>query len=242
MDQTKTFIIHLPRSTARRPQVDHLLNASPYRAEVLDAVDGSALTKTQQTDCYSATPLHRPHYPFALNTGEIGCFLSHRAAWQRILDEDLEAALILEDDVQIEFDVFRKSLALAETHVKDLGYIQFQVRALKGNFEVFAEDGNSQLVCPVVTPLRTSAQLVSAKAAAHLLEITARFDRPVDTTLQMHWMTGLRLACAIPSGVSDRTAETGGSTISNRPPLWQKARREIMRKLYRRAVKSNSSS
>lgn len=241
MDQTKTFIIHLPRATARRPQVDHLLNASPYRAEVLDAVDGLALTKTQQTDCYSATPLHRPHYPFALNTGEIGCFLSHRAAWQRILDEDLDAALILEDDVQIEPAAFERSHTLAAAHIAQLGYIQFQVRQLKGGVKLLKEDEGSQIVAPEITPLRTSAQLVSHKAAQHLLDITKRFDRPIDTTLQMHWVTGIPLACVVPSGVSDRTAQTGGSTISRSQPIGQKIKREFKRTLYRRAIRNFST-
>lgn len=241
MDHQKTFIIHLPRATARRPQVEHLLNASPYKAEVLEAVDGSTLTEAEQAACYSVNPLHHPRYPFALNTGEIGCFLSHRAAWQRIEQDGLEMALILEDDVQIDAATFGKALTLAAAHIARLGYIQFQVRQLKGRFKLLEEDDCAQIVAPKITPLRTSAQLVSYKAAKHLLDITKQFDRPIDTTLQMHWATGIPLACAVPSGVSDRTVETGGSTISKSPPISQKVTREFKRALYRRAVRRIST-
>ena len=56
---------------------------------------------------------HRPGFPFALyddligahfwgedqaKPGAIGCYLSHRRAWQTVLDLDLERALICEDD------------------------------------------------------------------------------------------------------------------------------------------------
>jgi glycosyl transferase family 25 len=241
LDQYRTFIIHLPRALGRQAQVAHLSEAAPYGAEVLDAVEGAALSDEEREEAYSGTKIHRPKYPFALNAGEIGCFLSHRAAWQKIVDEGLDAALILEDDVQIEDEVFANSLTLAEAHIENFGYIQFQVRPIKGAFRVLAEDGGRKLVTPTITPLRTSAQLVSAKAAAHLLQITARFDRPIDTFLQMHWITGIPLACALPSGVSDRTAQTGGSSISKKLPLQQKMRREIQRALYRRAVRIAST-
>jgi glycosyl transferase family 25 len=241
MAKLKSFVIHLPRATARRAQVEHLLQTSPYDPEVLDAVEGSALSEAERNAVYSAQAIHKPRYPFPLNAGEIGCFLSHRLAWQKILDEGLDAALILEDDVQIERDVFEKALTLAEENIQDLGYIQFQVRPLKGDANVLAEGNGARVLSPNVTPLRTSAQLVSAKAAAHLLDLTARFDRPIDTTLQMHWVTGIPRACAVPSGVSDRTAETGGSTISKRQPMWQKIKREFLRASYRRAVNSYSS-
>lgn len=241
MDQYQTLIIHLPRAIGRQDQVAHLSKATPYKTEVLDAVEGATLSDAERAEVYSGTMIHSPKYPFKLNSGEIGCFLSHRAAWQKIVDDGLSAALILEDDLQIDHEVFASSLKLAEAHVGNHGYIQFQVRPIKGAFRVLVKSGDRKLVAPMVTPLRTSAQLVSAKSAAHLLQITADFDRPIDTFLQMHWITGIPLVCVLPSGVSDRTAQTGGSTISNKVPLRQKLRREVKRALYRRAVRIKST-
>lgn len=240
MAKIKTFVIHLERATGRRAQVAHLLKTTPYHAEILPAVDGAKLSAAEQGAAYSKTPLHTPSYPFALNASEIGCFMSHRAAWQKILDDNLDAALVLEDDVQIDFDAFKPALALAEAQIDILGFIQFQVRDVKGAADLIKEDANMRLVAPAVTPLRTSAQLVSAKAAAHLLECTTPFDRPVDTFLQMDWVTGIKLACAVPSGVSDRTAQTGGSTIPKSTPVYLKLMREIRRARYRHAVRRAS--
>ena len=92
--------------------------------------------------------------------------------------------------------------------------------------------------------LRTSGQLVSAAHARHLLEITERFDRPVDTLLQMNWVTGVPLSCAVPSGLSDRTEEAGGSTISlkSQKALSQKLSREIRRFLYRSRIRARSTT
>ena len=63
-----------------------------------------------------AADAHRPDFPFALyadllrdrfwdtdqiKLGAIGCFLSHRRAWQHVVDHDLPMALICEDDAEL---------------------------------------------------------------------------------------------------------------------------------------------
>ncbi|MBO7684922.1 MAG: glycosyltransferase family 25 protein, partial [Kiritimatiellae bacterium] len=47
-------------------------------------------------------------------TGQIGCALSHHAVYRRMVDENLPAALVFEDDVLLSSD-FSASLAAAET-------------------------------------------------------------------------------------------------------------------------------
>lgn len=231
----ETFVIHLARATGRRAQVDKLLSGTPYPSRILPAVDGSNVSAKDRSKFVAEAPMFLPHYPFSLNAGEYGCFQSHRSVWQAVIDEDLDAGLILEDDVALQ-PGFEAALALAVQHIGALGYIQFQVRPVEGG-EIVAQGADVRLIKPRVTPLRTSAQLVSQDAARVLLEKSKQFDRPVDTFLQCHWHTGLRLACVVPSGVTDRTAETGGSTISSKKSLWEKAKREVLRSRYRRAVK-----
>lgn len=227
----KTFIIHLERATERRAQVQHLQAAAPWPAQVLPAVDGARL------DHWPLAARVTPRYPFALSAGEVGCFLSHRAAWTRIVEEGLEAALILEDDVALEAD-FAAAAAFAAGHVARIGYIQFQVRPVPEAAERVAQAGAFALARTRPVMLRTSAQLVSQAAARRLLDLTQTFDRPVDTFLQMAWETGITPHVVTPSCVSDRTAETGGSTISagKRRGLLASLGREIARSRYRRAI------
>merc|ERR1712224_714859 len=67
------------------------------------AVDGLQLTKeqmqqkVQQRASWFCTP------------GMIGCFLSHRRAWERVCNESLDLAIVFEDDVRL-FPDFAKSL------------------------------------------------------------------------------------------------------------------------------------
>lgn len=226
----KTFVIHLERASARQAQVAELLDTAPYPAEVLPAVDGSALEHWPLGDWAE------PRYPFALRAGEVGCFLSHRAAWRRIVDDKLEGALIVEDDVAFESG-FAEVADMAARHLADLGYIQFQTRPVGRATEV-ARAGDIALVRADVTPLRTSAQMVGASAAARLLAQSDVIDRPVDAFLQMHWKTGVRVHTASPSRVSDRTEATGGSTIQRaRKSILGEVIRSVRRARYRSAIR-----
>jgi GR25 family glycosyltransferase involved in LPS biosynthesis len=240
MAEYKSFIVHLQRASGRKAQVQALLSKSPYEAQIVDAVDGAKLSTAEVDACYRVKSFMQPKYPFELNLGEIGCFLSHRKVWQQIVDQGLDGGLIFEDDVEIDPATFADALALAEAHVQELGYIQFQVRAVLDQNTVFVQDGTVQIVQPVITPLRTSAQFVSGCAAQELLELTERFDRPIDGLLQMYWETGLQLSCVVPSGVSDRTAALGGSTLSSKQPAFKRLGREFNRIWYRAQIRKYS--
>ena len=91
----ETFVIHLARAEGRRAQVEKLLKGTPYPARVLGAVDGAQVSDAVRNAAVSNDPLFAPAYPFPIGPGEFGCFQSHRKAWQMILDEGLDAALIL---------------------------------------------------------------------------------------------------------------------------------------------------
>ena len=106
------FVISLERSQLRFKH-NRPLPRIPLPGEILPAVDGRALT-AQQTNTVYVRCLHKPMYPFVLGPGEIGCFLSHRKAWQEISQRKLDAGLVLEDDVSIDDAQLAKSLELLQ--------------------------------------------------------------------------------------------------------------------------------
>ncbi|MEP3347041.1 MAG: glycosyltransferase family 25 protein [Litoreibacter sp.] len=236
----ETFVIHLERATARRPHVDSMLAKIPKPAQIWPACDGAAMEATARDQLLSQAPLFEPAYPFKLSMGEIGCFESHRSVWRHMAARNIPAALIFEDDVAIDQPVFDAALAMAQKHVSSLGYIQLQVREVKQPFHVIDQLGSSAIVRPQITPLRTSAQLVSLEAARSLLAASEQIDRPVDTFLQMFWETSVRPHCVVPSGVADLTAEAGGSTVSRKRTLWQKIIAEAKRWTYRSQIAAMS--
>ncbi len=229
----KTLIIHLERAVDRKPRVKSLLALAPTEAAIINAVDGLIL-QPEDFAAHYQRKLFAPQYPFLLHTSEIACFLSHRKAWQTIIDLDLDAGLILEDDVSIDEVKFPMAWELACKHMQPTDYIRFPFQTREKPFSVIANNGRSSLSTPRTTGLGAQAQLVGRKAAEELLGATKRFDRPVDTFLQMTWVTNVRPKFVSPSGISENSADDGGSLIQKKRSVnLQKLHAEIARPIYR---------
>lgn len=245
IEKTKAFVISLPRAVHRIPQVNRIVKSSTWPIEILEAVDGAALSNEEVEAVYQPRRF-RPMYPFSLRRGEIGCFLSHRKAWLRILRDGLDAALILEDDIELEQPQFDGTLEFTRVHAEQGDYIQLQVRETGPHpvcIERIGKDGyRRQLVQPTVVPLRTTAQLVTRDAALRLLDATRVFDRPVDTFLQMVWETGVRMRIVEPSFVCEVSEQLGTNTIGHTSHgiHWNRLRREFLRPWYRQRIRAKS--
>jgi GR25 family glycosyltransferase involved in LPS biosynthesis len=85
--------------------------------------------------------------------------------------------------------------------------------------------------------LGATSLVVSHGAAKRLLELTEKFDRPVDTFLQMSWVTGIRPRVIIPSGVNEISNRLNGSTIHiKKRTLLDTFSRNLLRPVYRLQV------
>lgn len=235
----KAFIIHLARAEDRLPQVERLIAGLPVRTEIVSAVDGRMLDQATIAQVYRRR-LHRPVYPFALSVNEIACFLSHRKAWQAIVDQNLDAGLVFEDDVALTSD-FPNALAAALSVLDKDSFIRLPFRDRESGLEVLTRNG-TRIIVPCPVGLGMVAQIIGRNAARKLLDATQSFDRPVDTTAQMFWVTGVKPLSVLPGGVTEISRELGGSTIQKRRSLPDKLKREILRPLYRWKIKSRSLS
>ncbi len=94
----KVFVINLKDSLERRKSIDIQLNKLNLDYEVVDAIDGRALSNEEITQ-------HTHELNYACKPGEIGCSLSHLKVYRKILEHNIPCALILEDDVQLTDDL-----------------------------------------------------------------------------------------------------------------------------------------
>jgi GR25 family glycosyltransferase involved in LPS biosynthesis len=236
--QVRGFVIHLARAESRRGHVARLKELSPVPLAVLDAVDGRLLTAVDVARVYQPRDLLEPVYPFDIGRGEIGCFLSHRKAWQAIIDSGSDAGLVFEDDAAIDAGVFPNAFRAAMHRMDRHSFIEFQTRPMQG--AVLAQIDEFRLIEPEVPPVQLSAQLIGAAAAARLLDVTERFDRPVDGVIQMLGVTQQRILCIEPSGVTDDTAGVGGTTIQRKgSDLLGQISKSWKRAAYRRAIRAH---
>lgn len=238
----KFYIIHLARATARRSNVDRLIDTLPGEVEVLDAVDAQTLDPSEMARYVPRNGLFPP-YPFALRPAEIACFLSHRKAWSQIAEADAPGAMIIEDDVLINRAQFDPALALVEENCTAGDAVRFSMKDREKPAQVTADQGGVRLFTPKLPGLGMQAQFIGREAAKRLLAATEQFDRPVDTTLQMWWHVGVRPLSVYPCGVTEISGSTGGSLIG-RPDQGPGAKllREVKRPLYRMGLWARSKS
>lgn len=229
--KVKAFVITLPSAIERQDQVKKILSLCPIPAEVISAVDGRAMSETDRQS-FTRNKLHRPYFPFQLRPGEIGHFLSQRKAWQTIVDQELDAALLLEDDVELDELVFSQGLALAIKESTRMDIIKF--RAPTRRQRQPSRTHSSVVQYPAVAPLGTTSLLVGRGAAERLLSLTKQFDRPADAFLQLTWVTGIQPKIVVPAGVEEVSHRLGGSTIQSKSrSVRETIYRNIARPWYR---------
>ncbi len=230
----KSFIIHMNGDHNRQQNVQQLLSQLPDPT-IIDAINGHD-HMSGTNPALRAGDLHEPRYPFPLGPGEIGCFLSHRKCWARIVSENLEYALIAEDDLSLDPHLWPEALDLIQTHATADWFLRIPAKSREKPGVTVARRKNAVLFLPRSIGLQTVCQVVGQNAARRLLNASETLDRPVDTFLQMHWITGQPVHVIHPNGVGELTAELGGSTIQKKPRSGSVVKREAQRALYRARI------
>lgn len=236
MNAPKAFILHLERAVGRKTAVEALRSALPLPSEILPAVDGQTLSAGEVAAAYRRASF-APRYPFALRRAEIGAFLSHRTAWRRIVDDGLDFAVVFEDDAAIDAARFAGLLKGLQERRGGWDYVLTPAVGLEPAGDVLFEESGFSVLKPHAPPLRAIGQFVSRVAAARLLDVTTPFDRPIDTFLQMSWITGVPLLAVTPTPLRDVSRETGGTTVQRRRKgVLERVAHEILRPVYRAQV------
>lgn len=95
----KTYVINLKDSVIRREAVLAETAKYPFMdVELLEAVDGRKI-KPEEIETHFNLKKFISRYHRSPKGGEIGCTLSHRECYRKLLESEEEFALILEDDV-----------------------------------------------------------------------------------------------------------------------------------------------
>lgn len=237
-EKINCLIVHLERAQERSGNIADIKAKVPFPCEVVPAVDGRALT-SHDAEHY-ARFLLSPLYPFRLSTAEIACFLSHRKCWQHIVQNDLDAALIVEDDISIEPKAFQAALKLAMENLHRLDLVRLPVTLRENPAQIIASENGIRLFVPKLVGVGATSQIVSRNAAKSLLDLTSSFDRPVDTFLQLRNRHHLRIASVWPAGIEEISVHLGGSLIKGKKTIRHKLLHELARPIYKLMVNLSS--
>lgn len=97
------WVLNLERSRDRREFMEKQLQGLNRQFEIIPAVDGNYLD-AEDLKHYSVQEAIKT-IQREMKPGEIGCALSHARMWERIVAENIEEVLILEDDVTIQSEL-----------------------------------------------------------------------------------------------------------------------------------------
>jgi glycosyl transferase family 25 len=164
----KVFVVNLDRDTERLAHMQALLGGMGIAYERIAAVDGRMLTAEVRA---AASP--------ELSPGEIGCLMSHRAAWERIAAGSERYALILEDDIHASriMGAFAQSDAWIPPDA-DVVTLEAGRRPVALARATASEHERRRVRRMLSTHSGAAAYIVSRQAAAVLLK---RSEAPLDT-------------------------------------------------------------
>lgn len=205
-----SYLINLADNTARLENSAAQFRAHSVPFERIDAVNGWALDAAQRAAVYDAQAnARRAKAP--LVASEIGCYLSHIAAWRRIAGGDAPGGFVFEDDFLAD-DSLGPVLELLSQ-----GPAQWDIVKLFSFDQSPKHRGESalgpdhRLVVPYRVPTCLIGYGITRGAAQALLQRVPPFFRPVDEDHKFFWETGLKVALVLPSPVTvgDQQAVTG---------------------------------
>ena len=177
----RTFVVNLAREKARRAAIESQLDTLGLEYEIVDAVDGRALTPELESQVDRGRAERRLGEP--LLPGEIGCALSHQKIYRRMLECGLDSAVVLEDDALLGAgfaDIVRQLARSAEDlvllhHCYSFSYAWWRLWR--------PAVGEHRLLPCTRTPCSTVAYYLTTKAATTLLReglpVRGRADWPL---------------------------------------------------------------
>ena len=174
------YVVNLDCATARMQGMDKQLTKLGIPYQRIAAMKGIDLHTSEIEKVYSKK-LNQQHFRYNLSLGEIGCYMSHRSIWQMMIEQNIEFAIILEDDLVINAN-FQKLFSQIDS-LKNYDLIKL---ADNRNFPAAEKKkmaGNFELVNFKTIPNCTTGYTISLSGAKKLLARKA-FYRPVDIDLQ----------------------------------------------------------
>lgn len=221
MNQIKTYVINLPKDQKRRENaLRETGRFSNLDVEMVKAVYGKELTDQEKERLFDFKK-YRQYYGRAVLSGEIGCTLSHRECYKRLLDSNQQFALLLEDDVHFLVDPLDKDFWLAAAEMmnteKPLVLLLHAEISYTGKEKVFCEGYSFYSVYNAVY---TTAYFINRSAANLLLQKERPFWVADDWFRFRQW--GLNILCVYPSAIVQQWEQLASSILEEKRPYSKK--------------------
>ncbi|MBA6390354.1 glycosyltransferase family 25 protein [Colwellia sp. BRX10-3] len=205
------YVINLDCAQERMLSMDEQLSRNEINYERIPAVKGNNLTKTEINIEYSAI-LNRKYFRADLSLGEIGCYISHKNVWRKMVAENIEFAVILEDDMIIEKN-FIELLSLTDT-LKKYDLIKLADNRNHKPKQISSLDQRFELINFTKIPNCATGYTLNLAGAKKLLS-RDKFYRPVDIDMQFCQELDLSVFGLRPYPISENKSFASDITLLN---------------------------
>ena len=206
------FIISLADASERRRLMADRLARAGLAFSVVDAVDGRRFNVNDQPAYNGAQ--RRLFFGRDLLGGEVGVLLSHRAALQGVVDQNLPCAVIFEDDVVFDepFTDIVRALVRRPSGWELVRFFGDAKHERRQRRRICSLGQGYWLTRLATSPGEAHAYLVSQAGARKLLRRLRRTSTPIDTMMGQPWKTGVGVLTVHP-GLA-RQDQALGTSIS----------------------------
>ena len=169
----KTFVINLDKNVQRMQKIGSRLAELGIEYERYSAIYGKELSKEEKRD-------HSNRFAWwclrglQMRDGELGCALSHLGIYKRMIDSNLDIAVILEDDANL-FDCFPTVIEFLEKRVD----VQAPIVALLTNHS--GEEYTDYGLHKIDNSFYTEGYVITRVAAKNILRANYPVRCPADS-------------------------------------------------------------
>lgn len=198
----KIFVINMPGSDERWANISAQLNrlGAPY--ERVDGVDARKLGANEISKYYSFEK-NRKIFPKPLRIGEIGCYIAHVNCWEKIVNQNIDFGVVLEDDIDLS-NKFPAALQFLQKNFSDWNYVRLncenKARLLYQKKDYYEFQFHEYI--------RTSggffAYVLDINTAEKLLKNVLPFACPADSNLHLYYKYGIDILSLIPPVVFEK--------------------------------------
>ena len=170
-------------------------------------------------------------------TGTVACYLSHYKLWQHLADENIETAIVLEDDAKFAPDfVWFAGDAACIPYKWDVINLCMGPKPKKGKMLCEIGGGEYRVIRGYGQIVTAAGYLISQSALPLLLAHCYEISEPIDRAYSAYWRSGIKYYAVAPSLImqDDVPSEVNTIDATNEKPKTASLAEKIWGKFWRR--------
>ena len=210
----KIFVINMPRSKERWEYISAQLDKLDLPYERVDGVDAQMLSADEMSKYYSFAK-NRKIFAKPLGIGEIGCYIAHVNCWHKVVEQNLDFGIILEDDVSLDGN-FPDSIKFLSSNFSKWDFVLLHAETKKRLLYSFEADGGFILREFIRTSGGFMGYAVKRSIAEKLYKEILPFGCTADTNSHLYYQYNVGVKSLFPPVVFHRAVPSDRITDSHR--------------------------